>query len=155
MPQSWSPPSPPDVGRWPGISRSQLLSSWSPVWIYMLAVRAPHKSKLVVWALSGPGWDNRQELQSWAGYTGTGRAGPSCAGPLCQFYSGQHSGHNSDQSSQRHQRSSAGGQPRPVIASQWHQWHPDLPGLPCIIGRWWWHKKVGSMIIWPGPENRD
>ena len=64
MPQSWSPP-PPGVSRRQGISRSQLLSSWSRVWIYMLAVRAPHKSKLVVWALSGPGWDNRREVQSW------------------------------------------------------------------------------------------
>ena len=76
MPQSWSPPLPPGVSRRQGISRSQLLSSWSRVWIYMLAGRAPHKSKLVVWALSGPGPGQPAQSCCWPGYTGIGRAAP-------------------------------------------------------------------------------
>ena len=59
---------PPGVSRRQGISRSQLLSSWSRVWIYMLAGRAPHKSKLVVWALSGAaGRANRHRAGAGAG----------------------------------------------------------------------------------------
>ena len=94
MPQSWSPPL-PGVSRRQGISRSQLLSSWSRVWIYMLAGRAPHKSKLVVWALSGSaraGPTGTELLLAGIYRHRTGRATGTRGWPR-QFYIGQHSGH--------------------------------------------------------------
>ena len=126
MPRSWSPPPPPpDVGRWPRISRSQLLSSWSPVWIYMLAVRAPHKSKLVVWALSGPGWDTRREVQSWdipaQGEPGQALPGSASVSVLQRPLERAHS-----------VRSIIRGHQLRVSSAQWlqpvtsYQWHPDL-----------------------------
>ena len=152
MPQSWSPPPSSGVSRRQGISRSQLLSTWSPVWIYMLAGRAPHKSKLVVWALSGPGRANRH----WAAWAGTGpcRANPSSE-PWCQFYRSGHRGHNrvspvtraetsatswgSSQPSDRHHQ---------LLISQWH---PDPRRLLRVSGdgyikRW---DPLTAMIICP------